>query len=129
MKDLERARRAFGCADEAWRDEAARAEYRSRVHALGPNVLREGLAAAVTFLEREQNKKPAARLLLRHLSQAELPGLDGKNAENFAGAVRALEVDDYILATREALRVCLWLRRAVQAWPDDAPAPAPGEAA
>lgn len=121
MKDLERARHAFDCAERVATD--VRKAYRPRAHALGPNILRSGLAAAVTFLEREAGEKspgqPAAQALVGHLALAKLPGLEGATASDFPGRLRALDVDDYILATREALALCLWLRRAVQAWPDE----------
>jgi CRISPR-associated protein Cmr5 len=123
MKDLERARHAFACAEGVRAEERkTRDEYKSRAQALGPNIVRSGLAAAVTFLDRERKDRSAAALLLTHLSQAKLPGLEGSTAvDGFAKGVRNLEVDHYILATREALALCLWLRRAVQAWPDEPP--------
>lgn len=132
MKDLERARHAFACTGQV--AAAVRKPYRSRAHALGPNILRSGLAAAVTFLEREAGEKRpeerAARDLLTHIASAPLPGLEGATTTNVADKLRNLEVDDYILATREALALCLWLRRAVQAWPDEpARSQAAGDAA
>lgn len=120
MKDLDRARHAFAQAANVPPEK--RKEYRSRAHGLGPNILRHGLAAAVTFLERE-GQDSAAGLLLEHVASARIAGLDmGNDAHALPPRVRALSTDAYVLATREALRLCLWLRRAVQAWPDDAPA-------
>lgn len=132
MKDLERARRTFACADEVATE--VRKPYRSRAHALGPNILRSGLAAAVTFVEREAGtntaEQRAAQDLLSHLAKAKLPGLEGSSVHDFADKLRKLDADHYILATREALALCLWLRRAVQAWPDEqTAAPAAGAAA
>lgn len=104
-----------------------RADYKPRVHGLGASVLRDGLAAALTFLERERDAneaKPletnAAMLLLHDLSvalvKARLPGLPSTlTGDTLPGAVRGLGLEEYMLATREMLRLVVWFRRAVQA--------------
>ncbi|QDE72039.1 type III-B CRISPR module-associated protein Cmr5 [Myxococcus xanthus] len=101
---------------------ALRADYKPRVNGLGAAVLRDGLAAALAFLEREVGSNTAAERLLEDLTwcleRARLPGLsarDLKEKKNLPGAVRALELDAYMLATRESLRLLVWFRRAVQA--------------
>ncbi|NTX41316.1 type III-B CRISPR module-associated protein Cmr5 [Myxococcus sp. CA033] len=104
-----------------------RADYKPRVHGLGASVLRDGLAAALTFLERERDPKEnrpletnaAMRLLddlAKSLGDAGLPGLE-KNLrwDALPGKVRELKLEDYMLATRETLRLVVWFRRAVQA--------------
>jgi CRISPR-associated protein Cmr5 len=115
MRDLDRARHAFKEASAV--APAYRKEYRSRAHGLGPAILRHGLAAAITFLERE-GKESAAHILLGHIAGARLSGLNDASAATLPDKVRALGADAYVLATRETLRLCLWLRRAVQAWSD-----------
>ncbi|GHH02695.1 type III-B CRISPR module-associated protein Cmr5 [Comamonas sp. JC664] len=107
------------------------AEYKPRVNGLGAAVLRDGLAAALSFLERERAKNEAARQLLKDLafclSQARLPGLSkpGLSDESLPQEVRRLGLSEYMLATRESLRLLIWFRRAVQA---TFPAEVPGDA-
>ncbi|AEI63914.1 type III-B CRISPR module-associated protein Cmr5 [Corallococcus macrosporus] len=104
-------------------DPALRADYKPRVNGLGAAVLRDGLAAALAFLERDVGRNnEAARRLLGDLTwcveRARLPGLsarDLKEKQGLPGAVRELELDAYMLATRESLRLLVWFRRAVQA--------------
>jgi CRISPR-associated protein Cmr5 len=95
---------------------AERADYGTRVNGLGSAVLRNGLAAALAFLERDAPKpSSAAGLLLEHLSSAEIPGLTGGRGADLPGAVRRLDLRGYMLATREVLQLVVWFRRAVQA--------------
>ncbi|MFP2964294.1 type III-B CRISPR module-associated protein Cmr5 [Myxococcus sp. 1LA] len=103
-------------------DPALRADYKPRVNGLGAAVLRDGLAAALAFLERDVGRSAAAARLLEDLewclARARLPGLsarDLKEKKGLPGAVRELELDAYMLATRESLRLLVWFRRAVQA--------------
>ncbi len=97
-----------------------RADYATHVHALGAAVLRNGLAAALAFLERElesekaKQARPVGRLL-EDLADALLPGLPRTADARLPEAVRRLEMSDYMLATRELLRTLVWFRRAVQA--------------
>ncbi len=97
------------------------AEYKPRVNGLGAAVLRDGLAAALSFLERERDSNAAARRLLEDLafclSRARLPSLakPGLSAGSLPGDVRELDLGEYMLATRETLRLLVWFRRAVQA--------------
>ncbi|MCP3062645.1 type III-B CRISPR module-associated protein Cmr5 [Myxococcus sp. K38C18041901] len=105
-----------------------RPDYKPRVHGLGASVLRDGLAAALTFLERERDpKEPNAAMLLledlaKVLGKARLPGLSAPlTGETLPGAVRKLGLEEYMLATRETLRLVVWFRRAVQATFKEAP--------
>lgn len=79
---------------------------------LGATILRSGLSAALAGVERRGDR---GCLVLEHLASAEVPGLEGATAADFARRVRALDVDGYILATREMMAVVTWLKRAVQA--------------
>jgi CRISPR-associated protein Cmr5 len=97
-----------------------RADYATHVHALGAAVLRNGLAAALAFLERElesekaKKDKPLGRLL-KYLADALLPETPEMPGVKLPEAVRRLEMSGYMLATRELLQVLVWFRRAVQA--------------
>jgi CRISPR-associated protein Cmr5 len=97
-----------------------RAAYATHLHALGAAVLRNGLAAALAFLERElesektKQDKPVGRLL-EDLTGALLPGPPRTAGVQLPDAVRRLEMSDYMLATRELLQTLVWFRRAVQA--------------
>lgn len=97
-----------------------RAAYATHLHALGAAVLRNGLAAALAFLERElesekaEKNKPVGRLL-EDLASALLPGLPQTTGVQLPDVVRRLEMSDYMLATRELLQSLVWFRRAVQA--------------
>ena len=100
-------------------------DYKIAVGALGGNILRSGLAAAMAGLERRKKEGGSPDTLLSHLVEAGIPGLvqpgapgvlgQPLSADNLPDKIRHLETSDYILATREALQVVLWLKRAVQA--------------
>jgi CRISPR-associated protein Cmr5 len=101
-----------------------RADYKPRVNGLGATVLRDGLAAALTFLERENSNAAAKRVLddlASCLAAARLPELgESLRGEKLPEKVRELKLDAYMLATREVLRLLVWFRRAVQAtFPSD----------
>jgi len=92
-----------------------RADYGTQVNALGSAVLRNGLAAALAFLERDREKKAAVRRLLDDLADARIPGLVEDQGAKLPDAVRRLDTLGYMLATREVLQLVVWFRRAVQA--------------
>lgn len=94
-------------------ERGAQKDYKIAVHDFGTNVLRGGLAAAAASLERRDDG--GVRLLRQHLAKASVVGLQGADAETLPGKIRELDVDDYIMATRELLHLSLWLKRAVQA--------------
>jgi CRISPR/Cas system CMR-associated protein Cmr5 small subunit len=92
-----------------------KADFKVAVHALGPNIIRSGLVAALAFLQRTDNaaagmlfaalaKKEALGLLILDLTDKELPS-----------KVQNLDVEVYMLVTRETLKLTQWLKRAVQA--------------
>ena len=95
---------------ESWR------EYRTVVNDLSANILRNGLSSAIAALERRKSSETSiSALLLTHLSKAEISGLGAVSATELPARVRQLDVDDYIFATRETLRLSAWLKRASQA--------------
>lgn len=109
-RDQQRALHAYGCVEKV--DTKERNDYKVQVNSFGANILRSGLAAAVSFLERDKDK---ALLFLGHLRTAHIPGIDLNSKDSFPEQIRNLKLDAYMLATRETLKVALWFRRAVQA--------------
>lgn len=89
-------------------------DFRTLANGFGPQILRSGLVAAVAFVRRYRNQEAANRLL-RHLAGADIPALTGTAPNALLAKVSTLNAADYMLATREALHVALWLRRAGQA--------------
>jgi CRISPR-associated protein Cmr5 len=90
-----------------------RNDYGVAVNDLGADVLRGGLAAAMAALERKRER--GGELLLQHLAEAGITGLEGANGKNLPDQVRSLDLDTYLLATREILQLATWFRRALQA--------------
>lgn len=88
-------------------------EYKILVYGLGPQVMRSGLSATLSFIERRKGET-AARHLLEVLAKSNLPGLSGVEAGKLAHTIRHLAVEEYMLVTREVLALSIWLRRAVQ---------------
>lgn len=114
LRDQWRARYAYTAVGSVPQDEQK--EYKIAVNDLGANIMRSGFLAAVAVLERR--RKHGDRLL-KHLADAGLPGLERVNPEDFPSKLRKLDTDSYILATREALRIATWLKRATQALFED----------
>lgn len=113
-RDQQRALHAYARAEAAQaKGKAYRGDYKVQVFGLGPHVMRSGLAGALAFIERDP--RPAASDFLKDLAEAGIPGL-GATAGTLPARVRqASSVDNYMLATREVLKLALWFRRAVQA--------------
>jgi CRISPR/Cas system CMR-associated protein Cmr5 small subunit len=88
---------------------SSQADYKIAVNNLGSNILRSGLSAALATTERRGDT-----LLLKHIAEAGVPGLNGATKEDVGETIRNLDVDKYILATREILKVATWLKRAAQ---------------
>lgn len=103
--------RALDAYDAVHRVKDNQKEYKIAVNDLGANILRSGLSAALSALERQSG----GQALLTHLADAGLPGLNGVGGKELPARVRKLELDDYILVTRESLKVAAWLKRASQA--------------
>ncbi len=124
-RDQERALRVHdavrGLKEEDWED------YKFAVRTLGVDILRSGLAAAMSGLERCGKM---GDLLREHLAQAGILGLhqpasadpvlrEPVSAINLSDKIRALPIDEYILATRETLQIIRWLTHATQETPTD----------
>jgi len=131
-KDQERARRAYGQVSRVWEDykrlpqgDAKRKakkdcdDYEIAVKALGANILRSGLAAALAELMRRKAIK-----VLEHLADSAIPGLGAETeGRNLLMKANNLPVGTYMLATRETLQVVMWLKRAAEALFDFTPEP------
>ncbi|MFQ5744780.1 MAG: type III-B CRISPR module-associated protein Cmr5 [Acidobacteriota bacterium] len=89
-----------------------RKDYERAVKNLGANILRSGLAAAMAALERRSDR---GKRLLDHLARAGIPGLEAATADDLPERVRGLDVDAYMIATRQMLHLAAWLKRAAQA--------------
>lgn len=111
LRDQRRALHAYDKVHDVPQND--RKSYKIAVNDLGANIMRHGLAGAMAAMERRGDE--GAQLLLDHLGNADIPGLQGTSRETLPDRVRRLGIDDYILATRETLLVALWLKRAVQA--------------
>lgn len=92
--------------------EHRRKDYRIAVNDLGANILRSGLTAAMAAVERLGDR---GHTVLDHLATSGVPGLEGATRDDLPRRVRQLDVDAYMIATREMLAVATWLKRAVQA--------------
>ena len=88
--------------------------FASLVNGLGGQIIRTGLAASLAFAARYRDDA-AATALFDHLRKAKIPGVEGKNRLELITSVSKLDVRAYMHATRELLRVILWLKRAIQA--------------
>jgi hypothetical protein len=130
-KDQERARRAYAQVQPLWTAyvEARRSgdkavetkarkaceDYEIAVKALGANILRSGLAAALAELMRRKADK-----LREHLASSAIPGFAPETAgANLLVQANNLAVGQYMLATRETLQAVMWLRRACEALFED----------
>lgn len=110
-RDQKRALHAYKCVREVPAGE--RKNYKILISDLGSRTLRSGLAATMAFIERDKSGETVT-LFCKHIGGAGIPKLT-KTDSGLFDEVRGLEVDDYMLATRELLKVVTWLKRAVQA--------------
>jgi len=128
-RDQQRARHAYDQVGVMWSaynrtpkgDDEARLRARKKcdnyeiaVKALGANILRSGLSAALADLMRRGDR---AKDLREHIAIAasELPGLTGAGEADLFRRVNNLETAQYMLTTRELLQVVMWLKRACEA--------------
>ena len=117
LRDQERARFAYERVAKV-RDlgEKVFRDYENAVLDLGADILRVGLLAALAAVQRLGDRgKP----LLDDLAKANIPGLEAKDGAQLVERARKLDVDGYMIATRETLAVVSWLRRACQATFED----------
>jgi CRISPR-associated protein Cmr5 len=112
-RDQKRALHAYECVRNVPKDERERKNYEILINDLGSRMLRSGLAATMAFIERDKSSETVT-LFCKHIGSAGIPNLT-KTDKGLFDEVRKLEVDDYMLATRELLKVVTWLKRAVQA--------------
>ena len=92
-------------------------DYKIAVNDLGADILRSGLSAALAVLERSKDERGKQLLdhVARHVATSRIPDLEKATSDNLPGLVRGLDVDAYMLATREILQLAGWLKRAAQA--------------
>jgi CRISPR-associated protein Cmr5 len=137
-KDQDRARRAYEQVSLLWNAyiDARKAEskakedktrkacedYEIAVKALGSNILRSGLSAALADLMR---RKDTAKEVRKHVAASGIPQLANVEEHNLFSRVNGLDAAGYMLATRETLQVVMWLKRACEALFDFKPDPAP----
>ncbi|MCG8418425.1 MAG: type III-B CRISPR module-associated protein Cmr5 [Proteobacteria bacterium] len=129
-RDQIRGHYAHECIDRLERSSKSDPfSYRTIANDFGANILRCGLCSALAFIERKKaskssdrrsrsNEEAAAELFLDQLAGyfRTLPGLSDQLAgDNLHAAVRTLSVEYYMVLTREALHLALWMRRAAQA--------------
>jgi len=110
LRDQQRALHAYDAVGKV--PKTQHEDYEIAVNSLGANILRSGLCAAIAAVQRRGER---GSLLLDHLASAGVPGLEGVTANDLAKRVRELDADAYMVATREMLKVAVWLKRAVQA--------------
>lgn len=112
LRDQQRALHAYESVGNV--PPEGREAYKILVNDFAAEILRSGLSAALASLQR---KKSAGAPLLEHVASAgiRVRGLAGANARDFAQLVRKLDAEEYMLATRELLKVSTWLKRAAQA--------------
>lgn len=115
-RDQLRAQHAYQCVRAA-ASAGQLKDYKILVDTLGANILRSGLAVAIATVEREVGRdRPAAKQMLDDLGAANIHGLQGSDHHSLGETVRSsLDLPAYLLATREALKVVTWFKRAVQA--------------
>jgi CRISPR-associated protein Cmr5 len=117
-RDQQRAGRAYQQVGELWKASSTEKawkgceDYQIAVKALGANILKSGLSAALADLMR---RKDAAKKLREHLAASQIPGLANVDERDLFSRINALDVGGYMLATRETLQVVMWLKRACDA--------------
>ncbi len=118
-RDQTRALHAYKSVREVAQEQGGvRSKYRTIIMDLGVTLRRHGLSACFALLERRSGNADdaaAIQLLLKHLADAKISVLSGTPPNDIAERVRGLELDDYIMVTRELLAITVWLKRAVQA--------------
>jgi CRISPR-associated protein Cmr5 len=110
LRDQVRALHAYGAVAAV--PDGDRESYEVAANAFVATLLRGGLAAAMAAIERLNSR---GALLLQHLAEAGVPGLERATGQSLPGLVRGLRVDDYLIASREMREVASWLKRAIQA--------------
>lgn len=111
-RDQARAAHAYGVVGSLRKDDIK--NFKIVVNSFGATVLKGGLCAAVAWAQRYPDKRAAERLLAA-LGEAGIAGLGQVKGGEIPQKIRELAPESYMLATRDAVAVIVWLRRAVQA--------------
>ena len=112
-RDQQRAKHAYHAVKQIGADDFK--SYKVLVNSLGPNVIRSGLAGALAFMQRY--KSAGARDTFGEDLATGFPkdfGV-GKNLNAMVTRVTAMDLDTYMVATRECLKLAQWFKRATQA--------------
>jgi CRISPR-associated protein Cmr5 len=117
LRDQRRALQAYRLVRDVPGDQATRRDYKTAVDDLVATILRHGLSAGLAGLERKSSR--SGGLVLGHLAACDVPGLAGATEGDLPAQIRTLDVDSYMIATREILQLAAWFRRAVQATFED----------
>ena len=117
MRSQRLAFHAYECVRKVAEADPKGKEYKIAVNDLAANILRVGLSAALAVLERQRGERGG--ILLEQLASANVAGLEGASRDNLAERIRQLDVDAYMIATREMLQLAAWLKRAAQATFED----------
>jgi hypothetical protein len=105
---------AYGWANGA-KERRSLDEYEIAVQSFAAALLRSGMAAAVSVLERSKDRE-GFKLLLQNLASHPLPGIAACEASAWPSMVRELaDVARYMQAMRELVALLGWLRRACRA--------------
>jgi hypothetical protein len=90
-------------------------DYETAVQSFAAALLRNGLAVAVSILERSADREEYKRLL-GHLAGWEVQGMATCAESEWPGQIRAIaDLQLYMQITREFIALASWLRRACRA--------------
>ena len=113
-QDQQRAQHAYKCVADVALAPGMLKEYKILVNGLGPNIIRSGLVAAIAFVQRNKSnlcEQFASDIASGLPAQWRVPA----NLPDLAEYVRDVPHDQYMMITREILRLSLWFKRAAQA--------------
>lgn len=119
MQTLEqkRAVTAYACVENI---KTNLEDYKIAVNTFGTTILRSGLSAAFCLVERKKSQNSMYEKLVAHLCESgfAIGKLNGHGVDilKIPELIRKLELQDYILTTRQILRAVFWLKRATQAY-------------
>ena len=119
-RDQERALHAYKRVAETAQTAKTFENYGRIVDDFGICVKRLGLSAALADVQRRGG--PAAEAFFDHVATHGLPKLLGATGTTLLRAIRELDMFDYLLVSKETLKLASWLKRAVQAYRGHLPA-------
>ncbi len=89
--------------------------YKVLVNSLGPNVVRSGLVGALAFVQRYKPEKVRERFGT-DLAKSFPSTLNvGDSLSDMFTRVKNMDLDTYMVTTRECLYLAQWFKRAMQA--------------